>query len=143
MKVNWEVHPWQCEASTTQLFPRSDGFAGNPIFSNISICEIDQNENKANKNQSNTVWLMSLTEESRHSWALPIKRLDELPLLRKNKLNKSKSETYSYGSNQNTNSKWEEGMRRLTFSFRNLDCDFRDEYHLTQPQLLFIIKISN
>ena len=35
MKVNWELHPWQCEASTTQLLPLSAGFAGNPIFSNI------------------------------------------------------------------------------------------------------------
>lgn len=35
MKVNWELHPWQCEASTTHVFPLSDGFAGNPIFSNI------------------------------------------------------------------------------------------------------------
>ena len=35
MKVNWEEHPWQWEASTTQLFPLRDGFGGNPIFSNI------------------------------------------------------------------------------------------------------------
>ena len=37
MKVNWEEQPWQCEASTTQLLPRSDGFAGKPIFSNILL----------------------------------------------------------------------------------------------------------
>lgn len=35
MKVNWEEQPWQCEESTTQVFPLRDGFGGNPIFSNI------------------------------------------------------------------------------------------------------------
>lgn len=37
MKVNWEEQPWQCEASATQLFPRSEGFGGNPIFSSILL----------------------------------------------------------------------------------------------------------
>lgn len=37
MKVNWEEHPWQCEASATQSFPLNDGLAGNLIFSNISL----------------------------------------------------------------------------------------------------------
>jgi hypothetical protein len=35
MKVKLAEHPWQLEASTTQLFPRREGFDGKPIFSNM------------------------------------------------------------------------------------------------------------
>jgi hypothetical protein len=46
MKVKFAEHPWQLDASTTQLFPRSEGFDGKPIFSNMVNSVIFEVENR-------------------------------------------------------------------------------------------------
>lgn len=56
MKENWEEHPWQCVASITQLFPLSDGFGGNPIFSNIFIDETRNLETKRRGNRFDVIF---------------------------------------------------------------------------------------
>ena len=57
MKVNWEEQPWQCEASTTQLLPRSDGFAGKPIFSNILLLSSIEVQKLSESNKPNKSYL--------------------------------------------------------------------------------------
>jgi hypothetical protein len=46
MKVKFAEHPWQLDASTTQLFPRSEGFDGKPIFSNMVNSVVFEEENR-------------------------------------------------------------------------------------------------